>query len=116
MQNVKPISELRNYSKLLKEVTPGEPVYLTKNGYLRYVLLTIEDYEKSMRHVQHQRNKSKIAPDEKTEKPSISKADDKVQPVPSSGDNGSSSHSINSNAKHRTRLPIGEIIIPSMRK
>ena len=45
MTNIKPVSELRNYSSLLEEVTPGNPVYLTKNGHGEYVLLSIEDQE-----------------------------------------------------------------------
>lgn len=46
MLNIKPISDLRNYSKLLAEVTPGNPVYLTRNGYGRYVIFDIRDVEK----------------------------------------------------------------------
>ena len=46
MPNIKPISDLRNYSKLLAEVTPGNPVYLTRNGYGRYVVFDIRDVEK----------------------------------------------------------------------
>lgn len=46
MPNIKPISDLRNYSKLLAEVTPGNPVYLTRNGYGRYVIFDIRDVEK----------------------------------------------------------------------
>ena len=32
MTTIKPISELRNYPDILKEVKVGAPVYLTKNG------------------------------------------------------------------------------------
>ena len=32
MPNIKPISELRNYTSVLKEVKYGERVYLTRNG------------------------------------------------------------------------------------
>ncbi len=32
MPNIKPISDLRNYTEVLKEVAEGSPVYLTKNG------------------------------------------------------------------------------------
>ena len=44
MPNIQPISELRNYTALLETVTPGSPVYLTKNGTGRYVLIDIADY------------------------------------------------------------------------
>ena len=36
MPNIEPISELRNYGELLREVTVGSPVFLTKNGHDRY--------------------------------------------------------------------------------
>ena len=40
---IKPVSELRNYPDILKYVKVGSPVYLTKNGTGRYVLIDIED-------------------------------------------------------------------------
>lgn len=46
MLNIKPVSELRNYSKLLEEVKPDQPVYLTKNGYGKYAVIDLADYEK----------------------------------------------------------------------
>ncbi len=46
MPNIKPISDLRNYNEILKDCQNGEPVFLTKNGRGKYVLLDIEDYEK----------------------------------------------------------------------
>ena len=45
MPNIKPISELRNYSTLLENVAPGEPVYLTRNGHGAYALVDISDQE-----------------------------------------------------------------------
>lgn len=45
MPNIKPISDLRNYSEVLHEVAVGEPVFLTKNGRGRYAILDIQDYE-----------------------------------------------------------------------
>ena len=47
MPNIQPISELRNYSSLLETVTPGSPVYLTKNGHGAYAVVHIEDQEES---------------------------------------------------------------------
>lgn len=32
MPNIKPISDLRNYSDVLRDVSVGAPVFLTKNG------------------------------------------------------------------------------------
>jgi len=46
MPNIKPISDLRNYNKVLKDCQNGEPVFLTKNGRGKYVLVDIEEYEK----------------------------------------------------------------------
>ena len=46
MPNIKPVSDLRNYTEVLKDIGSGSPVYLTKNGRGRYVILDIEDYEK----------------------------------------------------------------------
>ena len=44
MPNIKPISDLRNYNEVLRDVTAGEPVFLTKNGRGRYAVV---EYEKS---------------------------------------------------------------------
>ena len=45
MANILPISDLRNYNEVLKNCRKGEPVYLTKNGRGRFVVMDIEDYE-----------------------------------------------------------------------
>lgn len=47
MPNIKPISDLRNYSEVLHEVAVGEPVFLTKNGRGRYAILDIQDCERT---------------------------------------------------------------------
>lgn len=44
MPMIKPVSDLRNYPDVLKDVKSGSPVYLTKNGTGRYVLIDIADY------------------------------------------------------------------------
>lgn len=46
MPNIKPISDLRNYSEVLRAVSVGEPVFLTKNGRGRYAIIDIQEYEK----------------------------------------------------------------------
>ncbi|MEE8825548.1 hypothetical protein LASUN_05850 [Lentilactobacillus sunkii] len=46
IKNIKPISELRSYNKLLEEVTPDNPVILTKNGYSKYAIVDIDEFEK----------------------------------------------------------------------
>ena len=47
MPNIRPVSDLRNYADVLKEISFDEPVFLTKNGRGRYVIVDIEEYEKT---------------------------------------------------------------------
>ena len=46
MAHILPVSDLRNYNEVLKNWRKGEPVYLTKNGRGRFVVMDIEDYER----------------------------------------------------------------------
>ena len=46
MPNIKPISDLRNYTELLHEVKENNPVYLTRNGRGEYAIVKLEDLEK----------------------------------------------------------------------
>ncbi len=46
MSNILPVSDLRNYNEVLKNCQVGEPVFLTKNGRGRFVVIDIEDYER----------------------------------------------------------------------
>ena len=45
MPNIKPISDLRNYTEVLKEVTVGNPVYLTRNGRGEFAIVRIEEMD-----------------------------------------------------------------------
>lgn len=47
MPNIKPISDLRNYTDVLRDVAVGAPVFLTKNGRGRYAIVDMHDYEKA---------------------------------------------------------------------
>ena len=47
MPNIKPVPDLRNYSEVLRDVSAGAPVFLTKNGRGRYAIVDMEDYEKT---------------------------------------------------------------------
>ena len=47
MPNIKPVSDLRNYNEVLRDIAVGEPVFLTKNGRGRYAIVDIEEYEKT---------------------------------------------------------------------
>lgn len=45
MPSIHAISDLRNYTTVLRQVGRGNPVFLTKNGRGRFVLQDIADYE-----------------------------------------------------------------------
>lgn len=46
MPNIKPVSDLRNYTEVLNEVKENSPIYLTRNGQGEYAIVTIEEYDK----------------------------------------------------------------------
>jgi len=46
MPNIKPVSDLRNYDEVLRDVAVKEPVFLTKEGRGRYALIDMQDYER----------------------------------------------------------------------
>ena len=46
MPAILPVSSLRSYTEVLDDVAPGAPVFLTKNGYGRYVILDMDDYDR----------------------------------------------------------------------
>ena len=48
MPNIKPISDLRNYTEVLRDVDEGAPVFLTKNGRGKYAIVDMRDYEKTL--------------------------------------------------------------------
>ena len=53
MPAIKPVSDLRDYNKVLRECKNGEPVYLTKNGHGLFVLVDIKEYEKLTAKTEH---------------------------------------------------------------
>jgi hypothetical protein len=50
MPNIKPISELRNYTEVLKEVDISNRVYLTRNGHGEYGILTMAEIDELDRY------------------------------------------------------------------
>lgn len=46
MPIIKPVSDLRNYNEVLAQVTANQPVYLTKNGRGKYIILDLEEYDR----------------------------------------------------------------------
>jgi hypothetical protein len=45
MPNIKPISDLRNYTEVLNEVDNTSRVYLTRNGRGEYAILKMEEID-----------------------------------------------------------------------
>lgn len=43
--SIRPISDLRNYPKVLEDISQGNPVHLTKNGRGSYVIMDIAEFE-----------------------------------------------------------------------
>jgi len=50
MPNIKPISDLRNYTEVLKEVDTASRVYLTRNGRGEYGILTMAEIDELDRY------------------------------------------------------------------
>jgi prevent-host-death family protein len=46
MPNIKPVSDLRNYTEVLNEVKDNSPVYLTRNGRGEYAIVTIKELDR----------------------------------------------------------------------
>lgn len=46
MRNIKPISDLRNYTEVLREVSEGTHVFLTRNGRGEYVIMDMGEYDR----------------------------------------------------------------------
>ena len=42
MPTIVPVSDLRDYNKVLEKVTPTNPVFLTKNGRGKFMLVDLE--------------------------------------------------------------------------
>ncbi|MBQ9526857.1 MAG: type II toxin-antitoxin system Phd/YefM family antitoxin [Fretibacterium sp.] len=47
MPNIKPVTDLQNYSDVLRDVSFGEPVFLTKEGRGCYVIVDMREYERT---------------------------------------------------------------------
>ena len=48
MTNIVPISDLKNYSEVLRSCDDGATVYLTKNGRGKYAIVDMRDYERTL--------------------------------------------------------------------
>lgn len=52
MPNIKPISDLRNYTAVLDTVAVGSPVYLTKNGRGCFTIMDMKEQEEQQEKAQ----------------------------------------------------------------
>lgn len=52
MPNIKPISDLKNHTEILKELSDESPVFLTRNRRDEYAVLDMEEYDKLRATVQ----------------------------------------------------------------
>ena len=50
MPNIKPISDLRNYTDILKQVDVSKREYLTRNGHGEYGILTMDEIDELDRY------------------------------------------------------------------
>ena len=78
MPNIRPVSDLRNYAEVLKEISFEEPVFLTKNGRGRYAIVDMEEYEKTKAIIKLM---SKLAEGEKSAKESSWLSNEDVKAV-----------------------------------
>jgi len=60
MSTIKPISDLRNYGEVLRDVAVGAPVFLTKNGHGRYAVLDIDEYKEYEKMLAWRKLKSEL--------------------------------------------------------
>ena len=44
MKNIKPILDLKDYNKVLDEISVGKPLFIIDNGKEKYEILDIEEY------------------------------------------------------------------------
>jgi prevent-host-death family protein len=66
MPSIKPVSDLRNYGEVLRDVAVGQPVFLTKNGRGRHAVIDMEEYReyekmKAMNRLLSELNKGRIS-------------------------------------------------------
>lgn len=51
MPNIKPISELKNYTSVVKEVSYGHRVYLTQNGHGEIAMISMDELDELERQL-----------------------------------------------------------------
>lgn len=77
MPNIKPISDLRNYTEILKQVDASNRVYLTRNGHGEYGILTMAEIDELDRYRAAYTLVSKLRKaEERADKEGLSSADE----------------------------------------
>ncbi len=66
MPNIKPISELRNYTNVVKDVKYGSRVYLTKNGHGQIAMINMQELDEIEKELALYKFKLKMAEAEKS--------------------------------------------------
>ena len=66
MPNIKPISELKNYTAVINQVSYGNRIYLTKNGHGQCAIIDIKeldelDRQKALLTLMNKLNKAKAS-------------------------------------------------------
>ena len=66
MPNIKPISDLRNYTAVINEVTYGNRVYLTRNGHGECAIIDMKeldelDRQKALYTLMNQLNEAEMS-------------------------------------------------------
>ena len=66
MPNIKPISELKNYTSVINQVSYGNRIYLTKNGHGKYAIIDMKeldelDRQKSLLQLMRKLNDAKAS-------------------------------------------------------
>ena len=54
MPCIKPISDLRNYTEVLKDVDTNRRVYLTRNGHGVYAIMSMDEVDFSRNGIIHE--------------------------------------------------------------
>lgn len=77
MPNIKPISELRNYSSVVNEVKYGSRVYLTKNGHGQIAMVDMKELDEMEKELALYRFKLEMEKGERSiiEEGTVSSAD-----------------------------------------
>lgn len=85
MPIIKPISDLRNYNKVLRDISWQQPVFLTKNGRGKFAIIDIVEYEKLKDCYETFSRSSQLCDDLKERESFFKKQDDTGNPGKETG-------------------------------